>query len=722
MSPAHVAAAIENHGFRRFIPNSPLRKYLAEKSPELDLSSKSCLSLTQVLKSLKIIISRDKLFDEHNTFIILCDDCLEKALGMKALHLNQIREVVVRQLPLISDQGNLIAPASSNPNVSGLISGPRASEGAETTLSGSDNNPIVIPRPHGANIDQGPPAMELIPANRLFRVKPKFLEVLRQVKGVPLGQEIFSYSEVTRFLSQYIIQKKAQFFDVRNIKVAIVKGDTLGEAFGVKAFHRNQVTPYLRTQIIPYVPTSSKLEPNTPDSSSSARSNGNPSVINQDTSLPQSVELTTDLNVSSTTPISNLSIPKSAKMNCFMQPPTSNYSVMRSEVPGSSSHDSFISMSSPGSIRKRSNSEASEKESSSIVKSSPSPKAAQVSKRRRVSRSYSVVIHDFSSSDETIYSEQGYETVVLCSVDDSDHSDESNASTEVPDNAHQAEEEFTEFEVDTDSDHNNAENDEVDSAEDSDIEDVVLIASSLLLDQDTEFWADSESDTADDSDDVPLSNYDPELGGKGVEVWRCINCNEPNTPHMRLCSRCWKERNGWVPSRSHPRRRKKNKATKGQPIKGGSSNSKEIQERDSSDMETTEDENDRELDQKVLGTSRVAPEACSSNSNNLVEGSSSQKYVTDADRTGLMDSQTLSGCSQADSGYGLSQDSQEEADEFGGPSSKRADGMDTSSCTTGTTTTTTSTSTSTTTSSSSSPPPAASIKHQESLGGRPFET
>lgn len=69
---------------------------------------------------------------------------------------------------------------------------------------------------------------------------------------------------------------------------------------------------------------------------------------------------------------------------------------------------------------------------------------------------------------------------------------------------------------------------------------MVLIASSLLLDQDTEFWADSESDTADDSDDLTLSNYDPELGGKGAEVWRCINCNEPNTPHMRLCSRCWK--------------------------------------------------------------------------------------------------------------------------------------------------------------------------------------
>lgn len=194
-----------------------------------------------------------------------------------------------------------------------------------------------------------------------------------------------------------------------------------------------------------------------------------------------------------------------------MQPPTSNF--LRSDLQGSTSQDPFIPHSSPGSSRKRSNSEgkstlfsnlkpipnrgpssnisfvASEKESNSIVKSSPSSKAAQVSKRRRASRSYSVVIHDFSSSDETIYSEQGYETVVLCSVDDSDHSDDSNLSTDVPDNANQAEEEFTEFEIDTDSDHNNQDEDGADSAEDSDIEvRAITLANLPYPGTDKDFW------------------------------------------------------------------------------------------------------------------------------------------------------------------------------------------------------------------------------------------
>lgn len=144
-----------------------------------------------------------------------------------------------------------------------------------------------------------------------------------------------------------------------------------------------------------------------------------------------------------------------------------------------------------------------------------------------------------------------------------------------------------------------------------------------------------------------------------------------------------------MPSRSHPRRRKKNKATKGQPIKGtGSNNSKDTHERDSSDMESTdgeEEEEQRELDHNFSGASRVEPQACSSKSL-AMESASSQEYGEEANQSGMMDSQTLSTCSQADSGYGLSQDSQEEADEIAGSSSK----MDATTGTASTTTTSTS--------------------------------
>ena len=55
-------------------------------------------------------------------------------------------------------------------------------------------------------------------------------------------------------LSTYILTNKQRFFDPRNIKLAIVKDDPLGEAFGVRAFHRCQVNSLLRSQLIPYDP------------------------------------------------------------------------------------------------------------------------------------------------------------------------------------------------------------------------------------------------------------------------------------------------------------------------------------------------------------------------------------------------------------------------------------------------------------------------------------
>ena len=48
--------------------------------------------------------------------------------------------------------------------------------------------------------------------------------------------------QLTNYLSQYILQNRSKFFDKRNHMVAICEGDILAEAFGVRAFHRSQVT------------------------------------------------------------------------------------------------------------------------------------------------------------------------------------------------------------------------------------------------------------------------------------------------------------------------------------------------------------------------------------------------------------------------------------------------------------------------------------------------
>jgi hypothetical protein len=68
-------------------------------------------------------------------------------------------------------------------------------------------------------------------------------------------------SQVAILLSTYILKHKNRLFDPRNIKLALVKGDLLGEAFGVSAFHRCQVNNFLRDQLIPYNPATTWAGP-----------------------------------------------------------------------------------------------------------------------------------------------------------------------------------------------------------------------------------------------------------------------------------------------------------------------------------------------------------------------------------------------------------------------------------------------------------------------------
>ena len=55
-------------------------------------------------------------------------------------------------------------------------------------------------------------------------------------------------------LSKYILMNKQKFFDTRNITLAMVQDDLLGQAFGVRGFHRSQVNGLLMKQLEPIEP------------------------------------------------------------------------------------------------------------------------------------------------------------------------------------------------------------------------------------------------------------------------------------------------------------------------------------------------------------------------------------------------------------------------------------------------------------------------------------
>ena len=242
MSPnGIVLTPIEQHrsllnSIFKFKPISKLHAYITLRTG----INKSLFTLAEILTILKDAIRGEGLYDEKNPSIILCSRDLEEALNMKALHVTEIRDLVLSHLiKLESDEflkrhcDNVVpAPIANNTS-----SQDQLVSATQRLIQSARISTHVITDKYAK-----------------FTCKPKFLAVLRTLPETNKNKLVFTYEEATRLLSTYILKHKNRFFDNRNIKLAMVKGDLLGEAFGVSAFHRCQVNNFLRDQLIPYNP------------------------------------------------------------------------------------------------------------------------------------------------------------------------------------------------------------------------------------------------------------------------------------------------------------------------------------------------------------------------------------------------------------------------------------------------------------------------------------
>ena len=190
----------------------------------------------------------------------------------------------------------------------------------------------------------------------------------------------FAILQITSLLSKYILSRKNEIFDTRNIKLALVEGDPLGKAFGVTAFHRCQVNALLRTQLIP-------VHPDIPLDQFSTSNNSAP----------------------------NLSVP-------VVSAPASSSSSSSQSLPPFPALEKAASLpASFSNRRKRTNStEKSEDETS------------RQQKQQRRADQCSVIIRrseESESETETIYSEQGYETIKAEEENDEEASSGSDMDT-----------------------------------------------------------------------------------------------------------------------------------------------------------------------------------------------------------------------------------------------------------------------------------------------------
>ena len=220
----------------KFKPNSKLHSFITGKGG----NGINLFTLAHILTILKDVIRGEGLYDEKNPSIIMCSPDLEAALNMKALHVTEIRDLVLTHLIRINNDA---------------LPDRYCKEQEQPNPNNTPNKPIPTPTTtqriiHTANISTN----VILDKKAKFKCKPKFLLVLQTMPEVDKNRTVFSYEETTLLLSTYILRNKKRFFDTRNIKLAIVKGDLLGDAFGVNAFHRCQVNNLLRGQIIPLDP------------------------------------------------------------------------------------------------------------------------------------------------------------------------------------------------------------------------------------------------------------------------------------------------------------------------------------------------------------------------------------------------------------------------------------------------------------------------------------
>ena len=568
---------------RRWTPHAPLRAYIQERLPgKLPSCDSGGVTLGQILHCLREIVYRGKLYDERNPQIILCDPGMDRALGTRAFHLCQIKELVCKQLVEDPDEAN------GQPVRGGSVGMPHGL--AETS----------------ANIPNDGPA-----PSEEFRVRPEFLRVLRTLDDIDRNREVFSYSDLTKLLSQYLLKHRARFFDERNISVALVDGDDLGAVFGgIKAFHRTQMAVLLRKQLIELGETEKPARVNArgqqkqSGGTAKAQSPVPPDNQNMPDWMPSSVSATRAQQIMRTmsqilenrvreqfggwaTPTIMWSHPDlEQRLVCLNSAINPARGIFKTATGAQlAARGRAVSSTNPPSASDSSNGATRGHKRAESVSPAGADGVRRADKRRcrGGGDSTSSATEDYDSG-ETIYSMMGYETVAIDTI----NPDTSSSSSDDDDD-----DDFYGFEEIGSDDESTRRRtsrrrarrrygeSDLKGSKYYDAGDVTIVFGLESDEKERDFWADSESES--DSDSKEFSTPGSEMGQRASDARTCRKCNVKlrhcgsTAPwEVRYCGSCWNERKGLQPDRPKPKHRRreskkeKNKRTEGQAVKSSS--------------------------------------------------------------------------------------------------------------------------------------------------------
>ena len=202
-----------------FKDDSKLKK-VTETGTSMDSPDFTLLDLLNFIKN---FVSENNMFDPQNPTIIILDGEMEEALGIKALHVEELREMVVTHL--FSVTGDM----------------PRIRSWFQPEMCWAPQVTTDLPNLTGLYLPHPPVASD----NHDYIVDNNLRQVLGELNlGKPKVHEeglTYKVRVVLCGVSSYILAKKTLLFDDRHKFVCLVMNDPLGTALEVGAFHRCQL-------------------------------------------------------------------------------------------------------------------------------------------------------------------------------------------------------------------------------------------------------------------------------------------------------------------------------------------------------------------------------------------------------------------------------------------------------------------------------------------------
>lgn len=217
----------EMRELRTFRKNSKLYKFLIRKNGSLISKNSRRYRSSTIYLALEQVIRKENLFDCRNPEIVICGEELEKILDVRSFYRGQLHKFV--EAHLTEDRPDSLASSRS---------------------CRADMNKIIEARnvPRGLRLE---PSREGFDIQGSYLVEPNFFKVLQAAGLTETVTTAIPYRRICQLTADYICSRKHEFFDLRNILIAHVKGDLLAEAFKVDHFSRPQITALIRSKIRP---------------------------------------------------------------------------------------------------------------------------------------------------------------------------------------------------------------------------------------------------------------------------------------------------------------------------------------------------------------------------------------------------------------------------------------------------------------------------------------